>query len=383
MDSKLRIHRIKFSNFHTFLDATEISFSLDRETGEVCGGVVSSVLDGAYLSPVITVAGSERGRANSTKPLTLAAGFISGKRLESFGNGMSFRTHPFAAKKSGSIAIEFELNDFLYRYVVEFNGIRVVFESLQVKTSKFFSCVFEKDARRSAIHYDLKTKNFGVTEVALRTAQSGYSIIANAAALGSSLAQSIVSAFSGIARCRDFSAPADILPSDVLAAADVFSGNERLRRQMASFISGMDEKLDDVVLEKHQYFFNDGSVSEKHIPYCVRRMPGESDKSRIQPLWNEHRDVLIMFVQLARVLPVLHRGGLIIMDRLDEGGGEEYLPSFVELFLHRDTNPHGAQLLFTANSLDVLKCVHASQIYLVRGGHYQRSYQHNAGALAA
>lgn len=375
MSSKFKIHKVKFSNFHTFLDDAEISFVLDEKNHAMCGGVKSCTADDIYLSPVITIAGSERGRRNSIKPLIFVAEFISGRSSEVFSGEARFRTHPFSMSGCGSVVILFELNEKIYRYVVEFKNGRVNFESLHVKTSKLFSCVFEKNARKSLVHSEIKVAKLGLSEERLKSITSNISIVSASAEMGSSLGKDLVSAFSGIARCEQFSRPEDIIPSDVLNAADVFFEHEGLRRKMVSFLSAMDQSLMDIVFEKNRYDFGENCVRELNIPYMVRRASWTSKTPHTQPIWHENRDVLTVFVQLSRVLPALDCGGVVVMDRLDEGVPDETLPSIIELFLQQDTNPQGAQLLFTANSLDVLKCMQANQIYLIRGGHYQRRSQ--------
>lgn len=362
MNGAFKVHRVNFSNFCTFRDDAEISFVLGTDNVEVCGGLASWAVDDVYLSPVITVAGSNRGLFNSIRPLISVARFVSGMPIPLPGDEVEFHTHPLSENENGEVVVVFELGGKLYRHVLMFESDKIVFEALYVKTSKLFSCVFARDV----VSGDVKVSKFGVTATQLKSTRQNCSIVAAAAELGSPLAQALVSAFSPVAASDGFARPADVLPADILTASRIFAENEALRQQLVSFLSTQNEFLVDVVFEKKQYDFDKIGERELFIPFGVKRIASACQESCIQPLWNESRDLLAVFVQLSRVLPILQKGGVAVMDRLDEGVPDETLPFVIDLFLKKDTNPHGAQLLFTANCLDVLKCMHASQIYMIR-----------------
>ena len=366
MNNKLTIHKVKFSNFQTFLDETEISFLLERKDVDACGGFASRAENNIYLSPAITVAGGEQSRFNSIKPLACLANFISSISGISADSAISLSTHPLSREPHGSIVLDFELNKKLYRYVLEFGNNRVFFESLHVKSSKFFSYVFVRDAKTSLVDNTIKVAKFGVTEKTLRYTSPNVSVIATAAERGSPLAQKLVAEFSALAASNNVVRPSDILPADILAAANMFAWNDVLRRQMSDFLVSLDSELLDVSIEKHQYNLSDGQTSELYIPYAVRCSAVAGKEHKVQPLWGESRDTLAVFVLLSRLLPVLHDGGVVMVDCLDDGVPDEILPSLLDLFLNQDTNPHGAQLLFTANSMELLKSLQAKQIYLMR-----------------
>lgn len=364
MSGKLNIHRIQFSNFHTFLEKAEVSFVLESKDVDACQGFASRAVENVYLSPAVTIAGSDDGCANSIKPLMFVADFLSsgcgeGKRV------CGLRTHPSSKGRRGKIGLEFELNENFYRYALEFLNNKVVFESLHVRKGRRFASIFVREVYGRL--NDVKTTGFGISGEALKNARLNGSLIPFAAELGSPLANELVAAFSVVAASKNWSSPSDILPADVTAAAEFFARNDSLRKQMSSFFAGINIGFDDIFLKRKEFIVGCGLAKELYVPYGIRFTDLDKASQSVRPLWVENRDILTIFVQLSRLLPVLNEGGVAIMDRFDDGISGKVFPDLIDLFLKQDSNPHGAQLLFTAKSLDVLKCMRASQIYLIKG----------------
>lgn len=364
MSHTLNIHRIQFSNFHTFLEKAEVSFVIDSSDVDACQGFASKAVENVYLSPAVTIAGSDDGCVNSIKPLMFVADFISSGCGES-GQVCGLRTHPSSKGRRGKINLDFELNESFYRYALEFLNNKVVFESLHVKKGKRFSSVFVREVYGTL--NDVKTTGFGIPGDELKNTRLNGSLLPFAAALGDPLANELVSAFSVVAASKNWSSPSDILPADVTAAAEFFAKNDALRKQMSSFFAGINIGFDDVFLKRKEFVVGGGLAKELYVPYGIKFTDLDKTSQSVRPLWVENRDILTIFVQLSRLLPVLNDGGVAIMDRFDDGVSDKVFPGLVNLFMKQDSNPHGAQLLFTAKSLDVLKCMRASQIYLIKG----------------
>ena len=70
-------------------------------------------------------------------------------------------------------------------------------------------------------------------------------------------------------------------------------------------------------------------------------------------------------VLLHRLLPVLERGGLAVIDEFENDLHPHMLEPILGLFADDRTNPHGAQLLFTCHAMEVLNILHKSQVMLV------------------
>ncbi len=201
----------------------------------------------------------------------------------------------------------------------------------------------------------------------LKTTSSSLSIIFAAAKIGSVLAEDIVSAFGKIFNCASFSKAKHIIPADVARAAHIFAEDERLRKQMATFFSSIDERISDVAIVKQPSLVSIGGRKELSVPYLLTISDHLRNELHARPMWGESRQLLALFVQLSRILPVINNGGFLVIDGIDDGICDEQLRILVELFVKQIHNTHGAQLIFTANSLDAINCVAANQTYFAKG----------------
>jgi predicted ATPase len=66
------------------------------------------------------------------------------------------------------------------------------------------------------------------------------------------------------------------------------------------------------------------------------------------------------------ILPVLERGGVAIIDEIDNDLHPHLLPHLIDLFKFEHTNPHQAQLIFSCHTPEVLNILKKHQIYLVQ-----------------
>jgi predicted ATPase len=71
------------------------------------------------------------------------------------------------------------------------------------------------------------------------------------------------------------------------------------------------------------------------------------------------------FILLSRLLPVLENGGLAVIDEFENDLHPLMLEPILDLFANPETNPQGAQLIFSTHAVEVLNLVEKSQVMLV------------------
>ena len=71
------------------------------------------------------------------------------------------------------------------------------------------------------------------------------------------------------------------------------------------------------------------------------------------------------FVLLAKLLPVLEKGGIAIIDEIENDLHPHMLEPIIDLFASTETNPYNAQLLFTCHAIEILNLLNKSQVILV------------------
>jgi predicted ATPase len=68
---------------------------------------------------------------------------------------------------------------------------------------------------------------------------------------------------------------------------------------------------------------------------------------------------------LHQLLPVLHTGGLAVIDEFEVDLHPQMIPPILDLFCDPETNPHNAQLFFSTHSVEVLRKLDKTQVLLV------------------
>ena len=90
-------------------------------------------------------------------------------------------------------------------------------------------------------------------------------------------------------------------------------------------------------------------------------------------LHQESSGMVALFLLLAKLLPVLRKGGVAVIDELESDLHPLMLEPVLNLFFDERTNPHKAQLLFTCHAAEVLKHLHKSQVLLVEKNAHSES----------
>ncbi|SFO04812.1 hypothetical protein SAMN05660284_02798 [Formivibrio citricus] len=349
----LKIHRIQFFNFHSFIGCAEISFAVDKKNEEAFKDFPSNAQDNVFISPIAVIGGEPQSRTNAIKCIIKLSEFISNAKHSTTDGEALLKTHPMSNSKTGTASIEFELNKKLYRYALEFDNTKICIESLHAKNNKFFSHVFARKYEHSKSATKIKINKFNVTEKQMLSMGSNLSAIAAAAQLGSKLAKELASAFSCIAKNQSLNT-LYTLPTDVLAAADLYNREEPLRKQMVCFMRMTDPELLDIRIDKYPHGKPNDSKTT-HMPHCVRKSPESSIAQKIDFMWQEDREIMAVFALMSKVLLALQNGEFIIIDGIDFASNKKIIPSIAKLFIDKETNPSGAQLLLATNSLDAIK----------------------------
>jgi predicted ATPase len=99
------------------------------------------------------------------------------------------------------------------------------------------------------------------------------------------------------------------------------------------------------------------------MPMGVHQHDGESLEFLFTDESNGTRSA---FILLGMILPVLERGGMAIIDEIDNDLHPHLLPHLIDLFKFEHTNPHQAQLIFSCHTPEVLNILKKHQIYLVQ-----------------
>jgi hypothetical protein len=131
---------------------------------------------------------------------------------------------------------------------------------------------------------------------------------------------------------------------------------------MEEVMCNIDTGLNSVSIKETQIKSAQGEQKQSFIPFGKHL---NSLGEFTLPFFEESSGTQSAFVLLGRILPVLEKGGVAIIDEIDNDLHPHLLSYFVELFKFSETNPHNAQIIFTCHTPEVLNLLMKHQIFLV------------------
>ncbi len=149
----------------------------------------------------------------------------------------------------------------------------------------------------------------------------------------------------------------------LITTAGAFQAAPALREKMRALLLRLDLGLTDIDLrEMTQGEPGASDATKYHYPMGVHVVDGHKF---ILPFVLESSGTQSAFVLLHHLLSALSKGGLAFIDELDNDLHPMMLEPILRLFDSRETNPNGAQLIFSVQSPDVLRLMKPSQVTLV------------------
>lgn len=354
-------HRLKFSNFYSFLDEVEISFLMDGRSSKNEKSCDSSVVD-CRVSKVMAVIGPNgAGKTNVIKPLAFLSWFASRSFGAARDDDIIIQPHFLNADSPSQFEIEFEASSRLFKYNLSIKNGEVEEELLSEKTSRLWSKLFER--RLEGESYSIKQRGFGLDARIASKVKKNASLISTAAEHNIHTALIITEqldktasniSWFGRSNFRGF--------SDVIRVSSFYVENENYMKKMSELIKSWDFGIEDVKIQKIDSRSEDGTERLIHMPYGVHRYEGHSYHV---PFASESSGTQAAYHLLSKLLPALERGGLVVYDELEGDLHPHMLDSITQLFFNPATNPKNAQIIFTTHSVQVLNELQKCQILLV------------------
>lgn len=354
------LHRYAFANFQSFRDRTEVSWLLDRKASQ--GTWARTAPTGERVSLLMSVLGANAsGKTALLKPVVFLDWFVS----HSFGLDpqaqLPLQPHFAGRDEPSEFEVEFDADGKLWRYQLRCTPTRVLHESLHVKHERM-RYVFIRDWDEAQQRYEVKQQEFGLLPAEARKVRPNASLIATAAQYGVALAQrmtnmAVVSNIDQLGR-KTFD------HDQLLRAAQHFASTQLQREQMVQLLRSWDLGLKDVELKELESVGSDGTKNKYWLPFGIHASR-TAEHSFALPFTLESSGTQSAMVLLSRLLPALEEGGLAVIDELENDLHPHMLEPILGLFASPQTNPHGAQLLFTSHAVEVLNILHKAQVMLV------------------
>ncbi|MDP5238204.1 ATP-binding protein [Uliginosibacterium sp. 31-16] len=365
------LHSLRFSNFFSFADETEVSFVLDARSNGTESSFASTATD-RRLSKLLAVVGANgAGKTNLIKPLAFIGWFVSQSFFLGDNRTTTVQPHIMSNDQVSRFSLEFEIGGKLYRYTLRLTQQRVLFESLELKTSRLFSTLFTRQWDEVAGKEKIVQRGFSLPQKQAEKVKPLAALISTAAQYSVPVAQEIVTNLGRLwCNVGALGRQAFAGQRDIRAAAEFFAENEEHRKQMAALLRQWDFGLADVVLRQQRIISSDGREEDVLMPYGVHR--AENVEMQL-PMLMESSGTQAAFSLLTSLLPALTHGGYVVFDELESDLHPLMLEPILNLFISPKTNPHNAQLIFTCHSVEILNLLKKGQIMLVEKNERCRS----------
>lgn len=352
------LHRYSFKNFHSFKRCAEVSFLLGKRAAT---GWVRDLPSGERVSTIMAVFGANgAGKTAALKPLAFLSWFIT----ESFQQRPDAEI-PLAAYVSASDEpSEFEVivsdaDDTLWRYVLHATRTRVIHEALYRKHVAY-KYVFVRDWDEKASTYLIKQQGFGFPASEVRKVRQNASLISTAAQYGVSIAKHV----SGIHVVSNLNVKGrtPFRPSEMQVVAELLAGDEPLRIALVELLKCWDLGLSDISISHFDVTDSNGDKKRLWMPFGIHE---GRDGEFLLPMEEESSGTQSLFVLLCKLMVVLSIGGIAVIDELENDLHPHMLEPIIDLFARADSNPKGAQLIFSCHTAEVLDFLNKSQVAFV------------------
>lgn len=348
-------------NFHSFSERAEVSFRLTRR--DTVHGWDRMSPSGARVTTAMAVMGANgAGKSNLIKAGPFLGWFIRDSFSDRPDAPLMFMQHQ--ARPDEPSRFEFEADDedgTVWSYVLHATPERVLQETLHRKGSEPGarpSYVFMRDWNGTG--YEIKQQGFGLAPAEAAKVRANASLISWGKQYGAGLAVQLAnfSLTSNLAMMGRTVSTQDAL----WQAAELFRHPGELQDQMRALLKSWDLGLSDVRMEEFTARSPQGTGTAEWFPMGVHRHAGREFEL---PFVFESSGTQTALVLLWQLLPALQHGGVAVVDELESDLHPHMIEPVLRLFHDKATNPHGAQIIFTCQSPEVLKLLQRAQVMFV------------------
>ncbi len=355
----------KFNNFYSFLDEAEISFQLGKQaTKSDYDFEIETTQDKLRLNKVMAVLGANgSGKTQLLKALVFIKWFIS-HSAQSLSPTEKIYFEPFFQSEDlteiemGFLVTDEKHKQQEYRYELELTNKKVHREALYKKTSSSFSYVFERILDDT---FNYKHKNF-ISHALADDANKNVSLISYAHLLDNNIANSIVKSLEKFVANIYSWGRLNSTDLDLSEVSEILNTNKELKEQAEKLLCEFDTGISELKFKKIWASYSNNQQGEVLMPVGVHKF---GDKEFELFFMHESNGTQSAFALLGYILPILHGGGIAVLDELDNDLHPHLLPVILDLFRSKHSNPHNAQLIFSCHTPEVFNILNKHQIYLV------------------
>lgn len=339
-------------NYFSFKEGFEISLQFNSK-------VPKNISRSKKVSPILGIKGANAsGKTNILKCVQFLSFFIT----RSFNNDEGTPIHLkgfFKSPAPTDFYIDFESKGIRYTYELTATQEQVIREAIYKKITRKTLLI---ERKKDKIEY--RTSEYSALD--LITLKQNASIIDTAlqykiSDIGADL-QNIYDFFS---RTRG-----NLTAVSVMADSDLYkqhSITEYYFKIPAAFdfakkiITSADLGITDIVI--HETKNETGTTT--YFPIFHHADTSDTSNSNWLTYYDESDGTTALYRRLCQYWSTLNQGGTLLMDEFDTNYHPALLPQILDLFLNEESNPKGAQFIFTSHNLEIMDYLGKYRTYLV------------------
>lgn len=362
------IHSFSCKNFYSFSDLTTVNFDVNEKAPNNNGYFKAD--SGIRLSKIETVIGANAsGKTNLLKILPFMKWLIADSFNVNPNAPLPVKSFMFGEQKNKPIELsaDFEINGDIFTYKFILNENKILSEELKVKnkikqktTSKM---LFSREWNNKSGQYDFNDKVFNLPAGFENSIRPNASVISVAVRLGNKESLKFFDYWKKLeTNVIEAGWIGDhLLPNSsqqLIEALNFYSDaeNTKIKKEAEKLLSRFDLGLESFKITKEK--------KENGFSMNVKVAHSFTGQIEYLPMQYESSGTKQLFVLLKTILLVLEKGGVAVLDELDVNLHPEIVLSLYELFIHPETNPNNAQLLFSTHSHLVLNKLDKYQVIL-------------------
>lgn len=334
------IYAFGAQNYFSFREGMSASFQLSAK-------VPVSVSQGRRISTVLGIkGGNASGKTNILKGLAFLQEFISDSFSLEDGDGLGFDTY-FGIKDESNFFIDFKVGDVRYLYELTATPFSVVrealYKKLQRKTlivERLEDVIVERSNEFKSLDFILLKSNASLISTAVK-----YKI--------KDLPIDFLNIVEYFGNMSGNVTRVGVVPDESMFKRDTASAFyykvDRAFEFAKNIIKNSDLGIIDIQIQKNE--LSAGKV--QYVPMFLHKV-GKSNDTRFLTAFDQSSGTMALYRRLAMYWMVLEDGGVLVMDEFDQNCHPMLLPSLIKLFTDKETNPKGAQFIFTAHNADII-----------------------------
>ncbi len=359
---------IRFNNFYSYLEDTEVSFMLGRQpTASDYDFTVKTTQDQYRLNKIMAVVGANgSGKTQILKAFAFLRIFMFVSMYEKYDyEGIPFSQYALSNSDLTNFDLGFLVKNSQgiyeeYRYELTLNKIAVIKESLHKKTSRQFSYIFIRHYEDDKLIY--KHRDF-ISPALADDVKKNASLISYANLLDNPIAMSIFDVFLHSSTNVNTSGRQSGSTESIVELTEILHKNKDLKEMVENLLCQFDTGINHITIKEVLLVNKEQEKPRKILlPFGTHKTKdGEFELS----FHEESNGTQSAYSLLGLILPVLDSGGIAFIDELDNDLHPHLLPAIFDLFRSSHYNPHNAQLIFSCHTPEVFNLLNKHQIYLV------------------